>query len=70
MALCESTFRSRTHHVHSSLLSPLLLSDDRADFVRTSDHLLDLYNDSSVEYSLLSTLLIFFQSVFTRLATA
>ena len=69
MALCESTFRSGTHHVHSSLLSPLLLSDDRTDFGGTSDHLPDLYNDSSIEYSLLSTLLILFPSVFSRLGT-
>jgi hypothetical protein len=70
MALCEPTFRNRAHHVHSSLLPPLLLSDDGADFGRTSDHLPDLYNDSSVEYRLLSAVLITFQSVFPRLTTA
>jgi len=68
MALCEPTFRNRAHHVHSSLLPPLLLSDDGADFGRTSDHLPDLHYDSSIEHSLLSTILIDFQSVLPRLA--
>ena len=50
-------FAIAAHHVHSSLLPPLLLSDDGADFAGTSDHVPDLYYDSSIEHRLLSAAL-------------